>query len=460
MIKLIKQDKESVIRQVQEGKIDAIALSRTNIVDEIILTMHKNGITECLKRGFEDKRRDNASIPFEMIFLLSIAAKMKVHTSLTDIPYAISDHRTLGELGYTLSDADGKINKGFMREGTIRLLLGKYTMTDFINGYNNTVQNYILPQMKTNSNIHILDCTEVKVNYTNENYENSTIVKDGTGRKCRGYKLSTIRGIAGDSGVIEDIRFGPINVHDLSLSRDMILTTPVLKRGDILINDRGFMSREVMNSLKSERGVDTYIPLRIKMQSYDMAIYAAKEENTWVVHPNKARKNQKISLVTDLGPFWESDKSKNDVPLNACVIWFTDVDNYAVIVTTDTSKTAKQIVQTYELRTEVEEDYRQLKDFWKLENFRSRKLHMIGFHIVSVLLGYLFFQLYTMLPEGEQYAHKSLPVILKNYTSKEMPYYIFYSGDLFAVLDTIEFAELYGICNPEAKLIISLKLIE
>ncbi len=42
-------------------------------------------------------------------------------------------------------------------------------------------------------------------------------------------------------------------------------------------------------------------------------------------------------------------------------------------MTTDTTKTVRQIVQTYELRPEIEEDFRQMKDFWKLSGFKSTK---------------------------------------------------------------------------------------
>jgi hypothetical protein len=63
-----------------------------------------------------------------------------------------------------------------------------------------------------------------------------------------------------------------------------------------------------------------------------------------------------------------------------------------MFITTDTEKTARQIILAYEMRPEIEEDYRQLKDFWQLEDFKNRKLSLIAFHIVCTLLGYLLFQ--------------------------------------------------------------------
>ena len=76
---------------------------------------------------------------------------------------------------------------------------------------------------------------------------------------------------------------------------------------------------------------------------------------------------------------------------------------------------------------------------------------MIALHVIMVLFGYLFFLLYTLTPEGEQYAHKSLPVIIKNYQSKKKPYIIFYAGNEFGIFSIIEFAKLYIKCCISAQ---------
>jgi hypothetical protein len=307
----------------------------------------------------------------------------------------------------------------------------------------------MLPKAGINCNIPLLDCTRICVNLKNTNYEGATIVKDEEGTK-RGYKLGTFRGIAGDGGVIEELCFGTIAEHDLSLCRDMILTTPVLKPGDILINDRGFLSRDILNEVKTNRGVDTYVPLKKNMIAYDEAVSIAKmPETKWLNHPNKKRKTQKIAFVSDLGPMWESSEPKNDVPINGCVVHDTKDDEYYVFVTTDTSKTAGQIIKAYEMRPEIEEDYRQLKDFWCLEDFKSTKLCLITFHLVCVLLGYLLFQIYVATDEGKKYAGKSLPVIAKNWNSgkNKISYpksVIIYAEPYFGIFPFLEFLQLYA----------------
>ena len=451
MLKISKQSNENILEKIAAGKIDAITLSTSSLVDDIILEMHKQGVTECIKKGLSDKRADNTTVPFDLTLILAIAAKMKVHSSLTDIPFALTDHRTICELGYSMWDKQKKVGAGLMSEGIIRNLIGRYSAGELIFGYNRILQTQIMPHMNISPDIHILDCTKLEVNYKNTNYEKSGISKDLDGKPMRGYKLATLRGIVKDSGIIEDIRFGSANIHDLELSRDMIFKSPVLKQGDTLINDRGFLSRDIINQLKTVRKVNTYVPLRKNMDAYHMAVSIAQKGDNWQAHPRKKRVNQKISFVSALGSFWRSDNPQNDVDINACVVWDTKTNEYFVFVTTDTTKSATQIIKTYELRPEIEEDYRQLKDFWKLEDFKSTKIHVISFHIICVLLGYLFFQLFTMTSAGEFLAGKSFPVLMKNYIHRSCNYMIIYSEEIFWVLTMLEVVEIYSNCDPGTK---------
>ncbi len=457
MIKICKQNKESILRKIYEGKFDNIAPSISNLVDDIILTMHKNGILSCLTNKLPDKRAHNTTIPFELVMALSVAAKMKTNTSISDIPYAITDHRVLAELGYNIIDIEKDLNTGMMTESSLRFIFGKYEAKELLKSYNEIIQEQIMPKLDYKPNIHILDCTELSVNLDNKNYEQSAITTNKYGDIDRGYKLSSLRGIIDDTGIIEEIEFGAMNIHDLELSRNMLKNTKVFKPGDILIEDRGFLDRNLINYLKIKRKVDTYVPLKSNMTAYQIAIQIAKEENKWESHPS--REKQKIAFVPNLKNYWWSDETNSrkkyaensDVELNSCVVWDTETDNYFVFCTTDTTVSAKQIITTYELRPEIEEDYRQLKDFWKLQDFKSTKINMIALHIIMVLFGYLFFQIYTLMPEGEQYAHKSLPVIMKNYQPQALPYLVFYADFEFAIFNISEILKLYSSCDIEAQ---------
>jgi len=103
------------------------------------------------------------------------------------------------------------------------------------------------------------------------------------------------------------------------------------------------------------------------------------------------------------------------------------------------------------LRPKIEEQYRQLKESWKLENFHCKKLSEIVFHVVFTLLAYLCYEIYTTLPEGADCANKSLPVILKNEIRQQFPFYIFYIGFLFGIYTAVEENRLYAACGEEAR---------
>lgn len=445
MLTICKNNKEEIKKLIESKGLRDIVISNSDLIDDIILSMCHDGVIDCLDNGFLDKRRHNSFVPFKLIIAMSIAAKMKIHTSLTDIPTAIQDHRVLAEIGYNLVNDD---KEDFFTEGTIRYLLSKYSNEDLISYYNSVVKKHIMPLKDVKPNIHILDCTKIAVNFDNENYENSSIAIDRKGNKMRGYKLSSLRGIYKDTGIIEEIRFGTAATHDLALSEEMLKTTTCFNRGDILINDRGFISMELINFLKKERYVDTYVPLRINMDAYRDAVDIAKRKNKWLAHPS--RKNQKITLVSNVGG-WSGYSSSRDVPINACVVWDIKDDKYIVIVTTNTSASAKDIISTYELRPEIEEDFRQLKDFWEIEDFKTTKYNLIAFHIVCVLLGYLFYQLYINSDEGSEYLGKSLPVILKNYNEHTWNHLVLYGDKYFCCMSMIEFFEFRDSCSEEVK---------
>jgi hypothetical protein len=448
-LNISKFDKKVVTEAIRKGAIDAADLSFPNLIDLIILKMKEEGYIDELGEAFVDKRARNTSIPLPIILTLAAAAKMKLKSSLTDIPYAITDAGTLSRIGWNIWDNERGLEDGLMDESVIRNLVGNLTMDDFIKFYNEYVQKYALPKMGAEANIYILDCTKIRVALKNSNYENSDVVSDDEG-KSRGYKLATIRGIVGDTGIIEEIAFGSITTHDIKLSRKMVEESKIFTAGDILLNDKGFISRDMLNHMKNEKGVDTYMPLKKGMRAYNYAVTKAMTNGPWADHPNPKRR-QKIAFVESIGKYWNSDKPENDVDINACVVYDYEECECRVFITTDLHKSAREIIKTYELRPEIEEDYRQIKDFWKIEDFKSTKYNMIGFHIVMVLIGYLFFQLYRLMDEGAEFVGKCLPVAVKKYVADAQKSVVVYSGSYFAVYGFLEFIQLYKSLDAEVE---------
>ncbi len=283
MIQICQKDKETVYEAICTGKIDAAEMSFPNLIDDIILTMKRRGLTDSLAQAMPDKRRDNSHIPFSILLCLAVAAKLKRKTSLTDVPFAVTEAELLAELGWNLWDNERDVNKGLFSKGVMRKLLAKYNSGEWASFYNSYVQGHLMERLDIQPCVHILDCTKVLVNLDNGNYENSSVVKID-GEDMRGYKLGVLRGVLDDSGIAEEIVFGTLKTHDMEKCRNMLKNTPCFHENDILINDRGFLSRDMANYLKTVRKVDTYIPAKENMTVYKEAVKLATLSGKWQKH--------------------------------------------------------------------------------------------------------------------------------------------------------------------------------
>lgn len=184
MIQICRKDKEKVYEAIRTGKIDAAEMSFPNLIDDILLTMKRHGLTGLLALALPDKRRDNSHIPFDILLCLAVAAKLKRKTSLTDVPFAVTQAELLAELGWNLWDNERDVNEGLFSESVMRKLLAKYSSEDWLSFYNGYVQEHLMKELGVQPCIHILDCTKVLVNPDNGNYENSSVVKIDGDRKA------------------------------------------------------------------------------------------------------------------------------------------------------------------------------------------------------------------------------------------------------------------------------------
>lgn len=67
MIQICRKDKEKVYNAIRTGKIDAAEMSFPNLIDDILLTMKKQGLTDFLSASLPDKRSGNKHIPFDIL---------------------------------------------------------------------------------------------------------------------------------------------------------------------------------------------------------------------------------------------------------------------------------------------------------------------------------------------------------------------------------------------------------
>ena len=122
--------------------------------------------------------------------------------------------------------------------------------------------------------------------------------------------------------------------------------------------------------------------------------------------------------------------------------WHTkkNCHDYIVLVTTDEALTAKWIVKHYEERPEIEQDYEQMKSGgWKLQQFSSTRYSEIVFYVLSVLLSYSLYHLFTNTRAGSRFANKTRQAIALEQLCNHRTHIIVYAGGYFEIFETLSF---------------------
>src|SRR5215510_8594265 len=145
-------------------------------------------------------------------------------------------------------------------------------------------------------------------------YACSEVVKNDDGTYAHGDQLATLYTLLDNAGWLSQGALAAIQRHDVALCRPLLETTPVLRAGDLLLEDRGFLDGATVSDLKRKRRVDVIIPLKANMLATQEALQLAEMAGTWQTHPSRAE--QTIALVRGAEHMW----AECEVPLNACVI--------------------------------------------------------------------------------------------------------------------------------------------
>jgi hypothetical protein len=295
--------------------------------------------------------------------------------------------------------------------------------------------------------IHILDTTRVEVALETGTYEWSGVVKNDDGTLSRGYKLATLRTLLDSAGLLTQVALSAIHVHDMALCRPLLEEAPVLRAGDWLLEDRGFIDGATVSELKRKRRVDVIIPLKANMLATQEAIQLAEMADQWQVHP--ARAAQTIALVRGVEHMWP----ECEVPLNACVIRYwhkkKKCTDHIVLVTTDLKLNAPWIVRHYEERPEIEQDYEQLKSGgWQLKKLSSTRYSEIVFSVLTVVLSYSLYQLFANTQAGARFADKTRQALAFEQLRTQRTHIIVYAGGYFEIFETLRFVQMVLQLSP------------
>ena len=502
-IKLWARNGEAVRQAIELGELVHLETASEELTDEFLLFVIESGLLKTWAEAFPDPRRE-PEIGMEVILPAHLAGRFAGLYSLRKTGYVLRSARVLGALGYSvevIEPAQGLSVRGtsddklFSGDVVRKLLVKLEQQVDLsqqesrppqapsavvkvrqrasrravkqavdeaaaecralqvaeqlIAWYNQHVGVSMLEyaHLGRGRRIHILDTTHVEVPLATGTYECSGVVKNDDGTYARGYKLATLRTLLDSAGLLSQVAMSAIQVHDVALCRPLLEQTPVLRAGDLLLEDRGFLDGATLSHLKRNRRVDVIMPLKANMLATQEAIQLAELAGQWDAHPSRA--NQRIAWVHGIEHMW----TECEVPLNACVIRFWNSKkkrtDYIVLVTTDQRLSAPWIVRHYEERPEIEQDYEQMKSGgWQLQKLSSTRYSEIVFYVLTVVLSYSLYHLFTNTQAGTRFADKTRQALAFEQLRTQRTHIIVYAGGYFEIFETLRFVQMVLQLSP------------
>jgi hypothetical protein len=470
-IKLWARNGDAVRQAIELGELVHLDTASEELTDEFLLFAIESGLLTRWATSFPDPRQE-PEISMEVIVASHLAARFAGLYSMRKSGYVLRSASVLGALGYSVEvlepdqglsvrgTSDDKLMSGDVlrkllvkleahvdltaplrlppygpsatvkvrQRASRRAVKGAFDVAEaearaqrvaaqLMAWYNDTVGPSLLDTARVGPGrrIHIVDTTHVEVPLETGTYECSGVVKNDDGTRSRGYKLATLRTLLDHAGLITQVGLAPIHVHDLPLCRLFFETASVLRRGDLVLEDRGFVDGETLTLLKQQRHVDVIVPLKSTMLAYQEAVQLATLHGEWQPHPS--REHQHIAFVQGVEHLWEQCK----VPLNACVIRYWN--------------------RKKEKRPEIEQDYEQLKSGgWQLTKLSSTRYSEIVFYIATVVLSYSLYQLFTNTQAGARFADKTRQALAFEQLRSRRTHVIAYAGGHFDIFETLRFA--------------------
>lgn len=469
--KIVKYDKKQLEENINE-KIDIVHLVGYTAADYILETTEENyKVIEQISKSFKDLNDYPTTYPYEMFILSGIASRLKGMTSTSSMPFALTNVSSIAKIGYNILKT--RIDGTYFSSGAFRDYLLS-TNESILQQAFNSFSYEILKKNQIEPKIHIIDATKIEVNMYNGNYENASCITDIDKVKRKGYKLTSLYGIYEDQLVNESNIVTTLSEHDVKAGAKLLENNPCIKANDIILMDRGYLSFELFYEL-NEKEIKIITPARknseVMKEALSLSGIKIKDKNEkvkandnkeikWKKHPIKKRESQEYHFVRDITIYSEQTDTKSckKLKVNGVVIRFSKKETieesyyyedenyrYACIYTTDLEKSGKDIIELYEKRMKIEDQFKQLKSRFELNRLTSTKYIFIVFQILTTVAALGLVKLFTLLKEGAEYKNQHLKTmimkmdVLKKYKKIDL---LISSKDVYCSYKTSEIIEL------------------
>jgi len=106
-------------------------------------------------------------------------------------------------------------------------------------------------------------------------------------------------------------------------------------------------------------------------------------------------------------------------------------------------------VRHYEERPEIEQDYEQLKSGgWQLQKLSSTRYREIVFYVLTVVLSYSLYHVFTNTQAGARFANKTRQAIAFEQLRTQRTHISVYAGSYFAIFETLRFVHMVWQLSP------------
>lgn len=478
---IYEENKIKVLNELKEGRLDYLDLADWTFQDRFFAFLLGLRFFEICGASYPTPRKKEE---VALWFLLASKVQMKLHTTsvFNQLPGILRSGAVLSRVKFNVGGENGGFNNKNKKErdsvihhDTARKFFKNTDPVKLKDWHNKDIQKFIRRNRGFDKHgVFLLDQCHVAVP-ENENYEEAVrMPMDEHGQwidmskmteeqkeavkyhPC--YALSELLHIGKDdkSFIFAGYQWGPGNTDELKqgkpLVRDFVdsVGKGVMK---LLIIDRGFISGEFVTYVKKDLESDVLMPLRSNMDALTDPIRIAESFNyKWARYDEYTKHGiryaEDVTLVEDVD-IWEKCK----VPLYISIMRIRGSDGsvkYWGLSTTFKPKNAKEAFELYELRTQIEERHRQVKNFWNINKFSSPHKSLIEAHVMFTLLTYSLIQLYLNKKHLNSLANKTIST-LKNEEQMGINSVIVYSGNYFAVFDLDDYTEIIVDLKDEAR---------
>ncbi|NOT80944.1 MAG: transposase [Bacteriovoracaceae bacterium] len=443
---IIRHKQKETIANLKAGEIDDLRVSNKLPIDDIVkYGLQENFLKDGLK-SFPDPRK-TFDIPIEALLLPQVLQRLNDEHSLLLAPYMLNSAELMTELGYSARVLEEGFNNKNTYERvtpfhgeTLKHVLLSTKVDQLFNWFNTDWNQLMKLNAPGRTRQYIIDGTEIHVpKHLYKKYDGAGVVTNNEGEVRYGYKVVWIQEIIDRKGVIRSMTMSPIQTHDLKLGKELIADFD-FEEGALLLMDRGFLDGEWITHLKYDRKIDVCMPLKCNSEITQFAIAQAEFDNKWQPHPT--REKQKICEIKKSELEWSLCQSFN----SGVLVRFTKKngeEENIVFVDTRAGISGKNILATYDQRTEIEESHRQMKCFQGLEKLPSKKLVHVVFRIIMGTIAYNLFNLFLNSEKCSTLEDYTLKTHRQRRRSSERnPEIIIYTGDTYAILNNLDFLDI------------------